>query len=412
MRIFVFYPDTYVRVAGGRSVVLCTGRGGGAIFPLALSGEEYPALIEETEENTQAIDRMELARAGYRLTCQVPPFVPKRQIHIGSSVTGTDGLTPYAEGFHTKSLLRRLNLHLHNAEPMDPAVCRQIDYPLTNTTGQLPKEFLDFIIAEYEGDLVLSGDVDDYMIHEILEPIGEWFNKRGRDRGRRLGIRIRTLSRPVNVDRILDRAPSVAKEVIFGRNNIPSWEQIKEHEDFTAQIDLAEEIDLTLMLEVTSDVEVLTKSMTEGGVYWEGRPGIRKVPILLGEEAKSDEEANHFAEMSAALRMSRRDIFASNKSMRRIMERRLANMDMIGSLSVDPYGIIWCGAQKVGNVAEGDFYGQVNRWVHTPGCAWWLTRARWKRCRGCLLRDLCPSVSIYEQMGILECACAAGCEVK
>lgn len=406
MRIFIFYPDTYVRVCGGRSVVMDTARGWHAIYPFALSQDEYPAWIDVTDENRDAIGEMEANGAGYALDCQVPPFVPARKIHLGSSVTGSDGLTPYAEGFHTKSLLRRLNLHLHNSRRMDPAACRQLDYPEYNVCGRLPKPLLDFIVNEYEGELVLSGDVDDYMVSAILWPLRTWFENH-KFGGRRCRVKVRTLCTAENVEwlaemeRGMNNLP-IAKELILGRNYFPSDRQIKEYERIMFHGSFPDMLSLTLMVEGTNDIDELTKRVEAKFACRGNMPKVRKVPILYGEGSENNVGVSHFAEMVAMLQMSEADIFAGNRSMRRILQRQRANVGLLGTVSVDIGGDMWCGAQKVGSVADGDIYGLLNRWVHSRDCAWWQSRARVAGCRGCLLRDLCPSVSVYEQMGILN----------
>lgn len=111
-------------------------------------------------------------------------------------------------------------------------------------------------------------------------------------------------------------------------------------------------------------------------------------------------------ELKEELYISIDDILNRRASMKDILISDHVNSSCFGSVVIKANGDVTCRNQTLGNIASSDLVYLVNKWVSNPvNCNWFSTRKGRSKCSECIYNFLCPPISIYEEMNIINNAC-------
>ena len=106
------------------------------------------------------------------------------------------------------------------------------------------------------------------------------------------------------------------------------------------------------------------------------------------------------------LYLSKDDILNGHLSMKDILVKESVNTSCFGSVVVKSNGDVVCRDQTLGNIKSFDLIYLINRWASNPiNCNWFNTRQRRTKCSECIYNFLCPPISVYEDLGIIDNAC-------
>ena len=106
------------------------------------------------------------------------------------------------------------------------------------------------------------------------------------------------------------------------------------------------------------------------------------------------------------LYLSKDDILNGHLSMKDILVNESVNTSCFGSVVVKSNGDVVCRDQTLGNIKSFDLIYLINRWASNPiNCNWFNTRQRRTKCSECIYNFLCPPISVYEDLGIIDNAC-------
>lgn len=106
------------------------------------------------------------------------------------------------------------------------------------------------------------------------------------------------------------------------------------------------------------------------------------------------------------LYLSTDDVLNGCLSMKDILINEQVNSSCFGSVVIKSNGDVLCRNQTVGNIGSSDLVCLINKWISNPvSCNWFNTRKRKPKCSECIYNFLCPPISVYEEMGIIDNAC-------
>lgn len=88
------------------------------------------------------------------------------------------------------------------------------------------------------------------------------------------------------------------------------------------------------------------------------------------------------------------DILNNSGSIDSITKNSIINSNAFGVIDICPDEILRCNYQVIGEV--NDFDHALYKWINSPDCIWRQTRSTKGKCRGCLLQDVCPPITIAE----------------
>lgn len=106
------------------------------------------------------------------------------------------------------------------------------------------------------------------------------------------------------------------------------------------------------------------------------------------------------------LYISKDDILNGHLSMKNILINEYINASCFGSVVIKSNGDVVCRNQTLGKIGSSDLGYLINRWVSNPAsCKWFNTRKHRTKCSECIYNFLCPPISVYEELGIIDNAC-------
>ena len=103
-----------------------------------------------------------------------------------------------------------------------------------------------------------------------------------------------------------------------------------------------------------------------------------------------------------AIKISEEDILSRKLSTADIRLNHVLNRQFYGNITLYN-GYVFSKSQKIGTFV--DFRNSFNSWFYEDDNNWFLSRSKYRKCHKCLFVDLCPSISIMEETGVLDYPC-------
>lgn len=377
MNLFVFYPDTYVRCCN--DTILFVGLHNGKYLlerSNTLVVDESLPWIEITDDSLSLVEKCMSKGLGYILECTTLPYIPQKKLHVVSSVKRTSELMGFAEGYHTKDLLRELHILAHNLTYQVPSnvIYAQLKYPTFGDSADLPLCFITELAKSNIRSVVLSGDIDFYLNSCLF-----LFFKSGKH------ITIRTYGNYGNINKVLTlmpEFPNINIEILLDSIEMLTYIKHKVNEDYM------ERLSTTFIIKNIDDLNAFTHTPYKSENF---------IPILYDAKLQQSIVNEMLLEID--------DIIGTSCSPLEVYKKQMIHPDNYGSLLLNSNGYVFDCLRYIGNIHEEDFYELLNKNLHDTNSLWYMTRRKRKGCSNCVFVDICPPLSIYEFQDIIPYAC-------
>lgn len=117
-------------------------------------------------------------------------------------------------------------------------------------------------------------------------------------------------------------------------------------------------------------------------------------PLLYDKETQTT--------LIESIKLDKDDILHRIIPLSQIRTSQVVNIQNWGNISIIDKSI-YSRTQYISNIE--DFSDSFNEWYYRKDNNWFSIRRNLKKCCSCLYADLCPSISIYEEMGIINYPC-------
>lgn len=377
MNLFVLYPDTYVRCCNGTTLLIGLHNSNYVLerTNTLVIDEKHP-WFEITNDSLLLAERCSSKGLGYVLECTTLPYIPQKKIHIVSSIKRTSELMKFAEGYHTKDLLRELHIFAHNITyqaPSDVAYI-QMKYPIFGDSANLPSCFVTDLAKSPIRSVVISGDIDSYLISCLSSFV---------DNGKNITIRTYGNHKNLNkAEHLITKFPNINIEILLDSIEMLDYMKRKINE---------------VWMEVVS-VDFIITNKDELNAFIEFPYKFKNIiPILYDTKIQQS--------MVDEMLLEADDIIKTNSSPLEVYKKQIIHLNNYGSLLLDSNGNVFDCLRYIGSIHEDDIYELLNKNLHDSNSLWYMTRRKRKECSNCVFADICPPISIYELQCIIPCAC-------
>lgn len=373
MKYLSIFPHIYIRKTSKGLILYNTNTG--CYFHFDSSHHLYTAYDDyKIVVNTSIIDYCEndidiLIKNdfGYLIDCEVPPL-GFHNILFTSSLNKLDEVIQYRDTEKCISLLEKISLSVDSSENL-------FNNDIFFDILRFPKESIedDTIIKSFINSIHFA-NLSEIEIVSLLtnksENLFKWLVERYGDS---LCISFRTICSSYNeIKKFVDFSESFPKS--FFKLYIP----VREY----ANANLKTQDNLKIYL-YSDDIVELTNCNFNN-----------IIPILHSEELQPL--------LYKQLKISKNEIFYRLFSIKELKIRSQFNMLFWGSISVSGNSF-FCGTQKIGSLSE--FRKDLTDWLYSTRNIWFSSRRNKDICKDCVFADFCPSITIFELLGIIDKPC-------
>ena len=303
---------------------------------------------------------------------EVLPFMHKRTLDFVSSLKKERESLGYNLQSSTNPLLKSVTLLLNNScDSYSKEECLQMDYPDYNSCDiDIASVLEQLSLFPSLETIILSGEIDSVQLELVL------------DYAKAHGISIihrllynSALSK--ELDTIRSRHGNYSVEFLLdGKSDLNS---VSEYSD-----------NRTYYKAIISSVDDIAKfdNLTDTDFTY--------IPVL----------SSNIDELISLMQMSEEEILKTPKSLETCLFADYINMNAYGHLTICYDGSIMCLGKKYASIHDVDLSQFVNRWVGLDDCTWYYSRKKKEKCADCALQCLCPAISVYEELGLIDSPCA------
>lgn len=382
---FCIYPHCLVRKNRNTVIVYNTQN-----YSYAFSQEEI--IVNAFEENINCVEMtlylqccdfffkcMELGM-GYYIESNHLPFISTPSIKFVTSIEKEKQALGYLSFPHSSQMLKEVTIFTSNTidKGFSQFAYNIIKYP---NYSEITTNVCDYI-ENIKGfcslkTIIISGDFDYASTENIIRQMNNPY----------ISLLIRTyvdFYSEVMVNDIVMNHPNIQFEFIFDKSlDITKLKVIKSNKHYNKNVFL------NVLIE---DIYTLNEITTHDTIDFVITPIFNDKTT---EKRLKDE-----------LYLTKDDILNGCLSMKDILINEHINSSCFGSVVVKSNGDVVCRNQTVGNIGSSDLVYLINKWVSNPNnCNWFNTRKRKTKCSECIYNFLCPPISVYEEMGIIDIAC-------
>ncbi len=307
--------------------------------------------------------------------CHKSPYLSSPKISFTSSMEKEKRALGFNTGWNISSFINCFVIYLNNTSFIAQRECvyEQIGYPkfrikpsivLTDVI-QCINDVIDNSAIE---TIYICGDIDDVMI-SIINHIT----------GKVSCIIVRTY-----IDEISNcQIKLIHNECINYDIIIDNYEKIK-NKDF----DISEEdYSISCLIYNEDDVDD----------YQNLSCNHRYIPIIFDKKSQR--------KLLNQMMISYDDIIQATNSVEECLVKNQINNSIFGRVILDISGDIYIEEELIGNINSDTIYSILTKYLQVKHNRWLLTRENYEICKDCLLRSLCPNITIYERQGFLLTAC-------
>lgn len=377
MKLFVFYPDTYVRCCNGITLFIGLHNGNYILERTnTLAIDEKHPWFEIRNDSLLLAERCSSKGLGYILEYKTLPYIPQKTLHVVSSVKRTSELMKFAEGYHSKDLLRELHILAHNATYQAPSdiVYSQIKYPILGESTDLPSSFVTDLVKSHIRSIIISGDIDSYLTSCLIPFVGS-------DKH----ITIRTYGvykNLINAMALLSDFPNVTIEIL-----LDSIELLANMEHIVKE-KWTDRILVSFIVKDTNELKTFIQFPCKTKLF---------IPVLYNIKQQQSIVDEVLLEAD--------DIIGISYSPLEIYKKQMIHANNYGSLLIDSNGNVFDCLRCIGSIYKEDIYELLNKNLHDPDSFWYMTRRKKKGCSNCVFADICPPLTVYEFQGVIPYAC-------
>ena len=377
MKIFVFYPDTYLRCCNGTTLFVGLHNGNYILERTnSLAIEEKHPWFEITNDSLLLAERCSSKGLGYILEYTTLPYIPQKTLHVISSVKRTSELMKFAEGYHSKDLLREIHILAHNTTYQAPSdiVYSQIKYPVLGESADLPQRFVNDLVKSHIRSIIISGDIDSYLT-SCLNPFVE--------SDKNITIRTHGVYKNLtNAMALLSDFPNVTIDILLDSIELlPNMKHIVKEK-------WVDRILVSFIVKDTYELNKFIQFPCKSKFF---------IPILYDIKLQQS--------IVNEILLEADDIIGTSCSPMEISKKQMIHTNNYGSLLIDSNGNVFDCLRFIGSIYKEDIYELLNKNLHNPDSLWYMTRRKRKVCCNCVFADICPPPSVYELQGVIPYAC-------
>lgn len=377
MKLFIFYPDTYVKRCNDTVLFLGLHNGEYLIEKNnVVEVNEYWPYFEITDNSQSLADKCLHKKLGYVLWCTISPFIPQKKIHVISSIRRIAELMNFNESYCIKDLLRELHLLAHNTtyQALSNIIYAQMKYPTWGETADLPIRILTELANNPIETIIVSGDIDCYLVTCLMT-----FIIGGKH------VIVRTYGDCQNIDKamtLLYEFPQVRLEVLIDSTAMYSYLESNLRKN------LLDRVIVAFLVKDVNDMDAFTHCSHKNKTF---------IPIIYDTIAQQSVVNEMLLDLD--------DIVETPLTILDVYKKQMFHPNNYGTLLLSSDGSVFDCLSCIGNIYQKDIYELLNNNLHTSKCSWYMIRRNWNSCKNCVLADICPALSIYELQGIIPCAC-------
>lgn len=303
---------------------------------------------------------------------KVSPLIYGRELNFVSSIHKEREALGYNLQSNTNLLLREVTILLNNGkDDYADELCLQMDYPKCNNESIKLDYFLQQLSPfQYLENIILAGEIELSELEDTLEYMQKY-----------------------NVD--------VIHRVMFNSfNNVIELKLLDRFDKFSVELLVDNSVDMAQARFFLRDkvyLKAIIKTLSDVD-FFSGFKDVFYLPILFPERYNID--------VLTQMILSEDEILHSSKSVMDCNMSDYVNHNIFGHITIDHTGIVSVWGKRIASIFEYDLPSIINRWVGQDDCTWYKTRNKKYTCKECALQCLCPSISIYEEMGLYKSACS------
>lgn len=371
MKTFILYPHIYIRKVEEGFLLYNTNDGRYKIYttPVASNmGLRDDFTFEISKDNEAEFCDIADMEFGYVVE-GTKPVVQFRNIEFASSKKKLSNALSYKDGASSLDMIQRISIYIDKADlnhdSLEAFKILNLPSRNTNTLSEIKQLFNNFYFPNLEEIEVCSSLTERAVlfIHEIKE--------------RDVVISLNTIAQDVkSLRKILDFATLNADCLVKLYLPLSLYTNIK------SKISNGN----VIVRPYSSSLPEILES-NETNVY----------PLIFSQKRQID--------LIKACKLSVEDILNTPKLYKwaDLKKNQVVNQTFWGHLIFDEESI-YSGIQRIGAIQN--FADDFNNWIYDRCCNWFLTRRKKEKCQECLFADMCPSVSILEELEVIQTPCA------
>ena len=333
--------------------------------------------IDETEDTfDEIVDRCVKKNLGYIYNTEstVPPINKPYNIKFISSLSKLKSALGYNNGLSILNYVTTIKIETTNKSTKlnQKHLYEQIGYPEFNLSKKSCMPLLDtnYTFPNLQ-EIIISGDFDEKIIAQIAVKYPTCL------------ITIRTFFQKNDLNRIRTILSTYSNvNLNFIINSIDGYfiiQKVPDLKDFP--------IIFTLLV---SSLDGLTDICHENF-------NLEILPIIYDTEIQKD--------LISEMLLSAEDILSTNQTLDDIYKKEIINTNFFGTLAIKSNGDVMVINEHIGNIYHNDFLSEMTEWMNSDKNLWFQTRIKWDKCSECPFIALCPSITIYEEQGLLLKSC-------
>ena len=323
---------------------------------------------------------------GFMVECLSKPIISTPINKIITSVEKEIRALGYLSQSHSNSFLNQVTVQTENTldKGLSDFAYGIIDYPCQGNlfiSGSLNLDWINNF--ESLETLIISGDVKYYDIPNIL----------ARVTNSNVVVVFKSFA-DFYSEKEVNKIVSIYSNVFF-EFLLDKMLDVRLLKDISYNRYYNENVFINLLIE---DSQIIDNIISTEGVEY-------KVTPIFNNRELNDKLKNE-------LYVTLADLDNMKKSVKEILIQEQINTSCFGNLCIKQNGDVTCWGQLLGNINTSDLVNLINKWVSkSSDCCWFKTREQHTKCSECLYNILCPPISIYEEMGIIESACGSNIQI-
>lgn len=376
-KIFTFYPHCYLRCTDNEILVYDTlNQKHIYVKGFLLSDIEKENLkkgfLKNTDTYKDFINKCIAKNLGYFIDYDKKiPFMYDRVLNIVTSLSKEKKALGYNLHSYTNLLLKEVTILLRNSRAnLLNEEWLQIGYPLYNQ-DTIDLEYILNQLSSFPSieNIILSGEINESLLSYILAYAKE-------------------------------RNIHITHRIFFDCiENINSYQFIDKYENLSIELLVENSTVIEQLGSLIKDkfyIKAIIRSIDEIAKF-SHFDNIIYLPVLSGLRDNT--------ELLTQMILTEEDILQSSKSLKDCIISDYINTNTYGNVVIDYKGSVYCFGKKIASIRETDLPSIINSWIDSNSCAWYYTRKMKDTCMNCALQNLCPPISIYEDMGFYKCPC-------
>lgn len=375
-KIFCFYPHCLIKPTNSEILVYdCLTYKSLYVQNVDLHHTDRDSLtkgyIEERDETKSFVSSCLSQNMGYYIEVgEKMPFMNDRKIKFTTSLEKEFRALNYNLPSYTNTLLKSVAILCNNTHESkySKIAFSQIEYPDVNSNyidyQSLLNQFRSFPSLER---IVVAGELDTPAFYKILSY--------AKDNG--IAVTYRIFLNSANVDMLinnLEQNEFLNIEVLVDRDS--DFMKLRQHDRLY--------------------IKALIVDLNEINIF-ENYENVVFVPVLISKVQNN--------ELLQQMIMTKEEILAQKRSKKACLLADYINSGAYGNITINYDLRVSCIGQQIGSIKESDLSYIINNWINNEKSMWYFKRSKKACCSDCALTILCPSINIYEELGIYNRPC-------